>query len=456
MSDANHGIPGQTSDFEFKLAVAEEGSAPGAFPINGKYSGWFALKQPPPLKGSIKIEDKEMMLSFTSNEEGGHTISGTGHNKFGSFNLRGTLTAAGDVHLYREYTTLTPHPVPVSHSKRKYSFGGDATSEPKKKNPVSNLSANKVKLESGAVTPGALSTVSEGVTPRGEGTGRVRKMSSLMKEYEDSNALKSAQAAASAAAAAASAAPKAVQRAVTQPLPATVPLARQESASDRAQRLSAPLKKCGEILKELSKHPQGMWFLEPVDPIKFNIPDYALIIKNPMDFGTIRKKLESMKYDSHEMFAEDVRLVFRNAITFNAARDNPVHIAAREMSSRFEDRYRHVISQLGVYSRDSLVDLMDVGSSKSGGGGGGGRQSLGGGAGAAKKKAPAAAAPKYAAPMLPGPRPPVAYLPPSAGDSSSHQIMEMQRMMTMMQNEINSLRSAVRETEIVKRLNETQ
>lgn len=444
MSDANHGVPGQTSDFEFKLAVAEEGSVPGTFPINGKYSGWFALKQPPPLKGHLKIEDKEMMLSFTSNELGdGHSISGTGQNKFGTFNLRGTLTVAGDVHLYREYTSLTPHPVPVSHAKRKYSFGGDAGSEPKKKtNPLSNLSgsANKIKLEGGAATPGA-PAATEGMTPRGEGTGRVRKMSSLMKEYEDSNALKTA------AAAAAAATPKSVQRAVTQPLPVTVPLVRQESVSDRAQRLSAPLKKCGEILKELSKHPQGMWFLEPVDPIKFNIPDYALIIKNPMDFGTIRKNLEAMKYDSHETFAEDVRLVFRNAITFNAARDNPVHIAAREMSARFEDRYRHVISQLGVYSRDSLVDLVEAGK-------GAGRQSLGGG-GVAKKKAPVAAAPKYVAP-IPGPRPPMAYLPPSTGDSSSHQIMEMQRMMTMMQNEINSLRSAVRETEIVKRLSDTQ
>ena len=453
MSDANHGVPGQTSDFEFKLAAAEDGSVPGTFPINGKYNGWFALKQPPPLKGHLKIEDKDMILSFTTNENGdGHVISGTGHNKFGSFNLRGTLTVAGDVHIYREYTSLTPHPVPVSHAKRKYSFGGDAGSEPKKKNPASNLSgsATKVKVETGAATPGAVSTVSEGVTPRGEGTGRVRKMSSLMKEYEDSNALKSAQAAAAAAAAAA-ATPKAVQRAVTQPIPATVPMVRQESASDRAQRLSAPLKKCGEILKELSKHPQGMWFLEPVDPIKFNIPDYPLIIKTPMDFGTIRRNLEAMKYDTHESFADHVRLVFRNAITFNAARDNPVHIAAREMSARFEDRYRHVISQLGVYSRDSLVDLLDAGKPV-------GRQSLGGsGGGAAKKKAPAAAvAPKYAAPVIPGPRPPAVYLPPAAGDSSSHQIMEMQRMMTMMQDEINSLRSAVRKTEIDKRLNETQ
>lgn len=31
---------------------------------------------------------------------------------------------------------------------------------------------------------------------------------------------------------------------------------------------------------------------EPVDPIKLQLPDYFDVIKNPMDLGTIRKRLE--------------------------------------------------------------------------------------------------------------------------------------------------------------------
>jgi hypothetical protein len=38
----------------------------------------------------------------------------------------------------------------------------------------------------------------------------------------------------------------------------------------------------------LSKHTYAWIFLEPVDPIKLNIPDYLDIIKKPMDFGTIK------------------------------------------------------------------------------------------------------------------------------------------------------------------------
>jgi hypothetical protein len=167
-----------------------------------------------------------------------------------------------------------------------------------------------------------------------------------------------------------------------------------------------------------------------------------------MDFRTIRLALEALKYESHEAFAEHVRLVFKNAMTFNQLRDNPVHIAAREMSARFEDRYRQLITQIGVYTAsDSGLESRPSHSV------GAGRPSLGGGSGTKKKTGHVAATKQ---PSLPGPRPmPVAYLGGGA-DNSSHQIMEMQRMMAAMQEEINLLRSAVRENEIVKRLHETK
>ncbi len=110
-----------------------------------------------------------------------------------------------------------------------------------------------------------------------------------------------------------------------------------------------------------------------------------------------------------------------------------------------------------MYSNNSVVDSIpelkrqsSVASHS-----GAGRPSLGGG-GVAKKK-PIYGTANSKQPLAPGPRPApaVGYLP-SAGDSSSHQIMEMQRMMAAMQEEISSLRSAVRENEIVKRLTETK
>lgn len=57
------------------------------------------------------------------------------------------------------------------------------------------------------------------------------------------------------------------------------------------------------------------WFTEPVDPAY--APDYYSIVKNPMDFGTIKKKLESGSYGDHEEFHSDMLLVRDNCRLYN-------------------------------------------------------------------------------------------------------------------------------------------
>jgi bromodomain-containing factor 1 len=87
--------------------------------------------------------------------------------------------------------------------------------------------------------------------------------------------------------------------------------ANKQAASDLKYGLS--------ILREFkSKYYQISYpFLTPVDPVALGIPTYPLIIKNPMDFGTVMKKLESSMYLEGSEFEEDVRLVFNNCFTFN-------------------------------------------------------------------------------------------------------------------------------------------
>ena len=49
-------------------------------------------------------------------------------------------------------------------------------------------------------------------------------------------------------------------------------------------------------------------------------PDYFDIITNPMDFGTIREKLDLAQYVSLKAFLSDVRLVFFNCDAYNQVR----------------------------------------------------------------------------------------------------------------------------------------
>lgn len=62
--------------------------------------------------------------------------------------------------------------------------------------------------------------------------------------------------------------------------------------------------KCLKILDEVNKDlgRGAIFFAAPVN--KIEVPDYYNIITNPMDLGTIRKKLIGNKYESPKDFAD--------------------------------------------------------------------------------------------------------------------------------------------------------
>ena len=68
--------------------------------------------------------------------------------------------------------------------------------------------------------------------------------------------------------------------------------------------------------------------------------EYLDIIKNPMDFGTIKEKLLKNEYNDHIEYCDDVRLVFSNAWTFNKKGTN-VYKYTTEVSKYFETRMSH-------------------------------------------------------------------------------------------------------------------
>lgn len=107
----------------------------------------------------------------------------------------------------------------------------------------------------------------------------------------------------------------------------------QPQASIDGSISSSDRQKLKNILQKLCKHRHAYFFLEPVDPIALNIPTYFSIIKNPMDLGTIKSKLEN--YQDVEDFASDCRLVFSNCKTFNSP-ETLVYQVAVELEKTFE------------------------------------------------------------------------------------------------------------------------
>ncbi|XP_062190595.1 transcription factor GTE8-like [Phragmites australis] len=103
---------------------------------------------------------------------------------------------------------------------------------------------------------------------------------------------------------------------------------------------------CGKILRKLMDH-KGCWlFDKPVDPVLFGIPDYFDVICNPMDLGTVKKKLTNKQYVSTSEFAADVRLTFSNAMKYNPP-GNDVHTIAEQFNIIFESEWKSVERKWG-------------------------------------------------------------------------------------------------------------
>ncbi|KAF5337245.1 hypothetical protein D9611_003243 [Ephemerocybe angulata] len=142
----------------------------------------------------------------------------------------------------------------------------------------------------------------------------------------------------------------------TSPAPPPPPTTAATSTSHTATPTATPMypshstfslaqfKYCQSCIRSLKKMKDAAPFLRPVDVVALNIPHYLQIVKHPMDFSTIERKLNSSnpakpdpnpqnpRYYNAEQFVADVRLVFTNCLTFNG----PDHLIV-QMGKRVEE-----------------------------------------------------------------------------------------------------------------------
>jgi len=108
-------------------------------------------------------------------------------------------------------------------------------------------------------------------------------------------------------------------------------------------------------------------FLRPVDAIALNIPHYPQIIKNPMDFSTIERKLNSSnpakpdpnpqnpRYHSADDFISDVRLIFQNCFTFNGP-DHAVSLMGKRIEEVFDKQIKQMPPTIEVDYSSTMSD----------------------------------------------------------------------------------------------------
>ncbi|KAJ2259584.1 hypothetical protein GGI01_003552 [Coemansia sp. RSA 376] len=92
------------------------------------------------------------------------------------------------------------------------------------------------------------------------------------------------------------------------------------------------------VLRKLSRHPDAFPFMRPVDVILDGCPTYYDIIKQPMDLGTIKRKLETNGYSTVDQFEADVRLMLANCYAFNPP-GTPVHLMGESVERAFDSEW---------------------------------------------------------------------------------------------------------------------
>ncbi|KAJ8547211.1 hypothetical protein K7X08_010797 [Anisodus acutangulus] len=127
---------------------------------------------------------------------------------------------------------------------------------------------------------------------------------------------------------------------------------RQQDAAHRqaagARRMQELMRQLGTILRQITQHKWAEPFMEPVDVKGLGLDDYYEVIEKPMDFSTIKSKMEAKDGSGYKHVREicaDFRLVFKNAMKYNKERD-AVHIMAKTLLGRFEEKWLQLLPKV--------------------------------------------------------------------------------------------------------------
>jgi hypothetical protein len=110
----------------------------------------------------------------------------------------------------------------------------------------------------------------------------------------------------------------------------------ESNMRERYPGLFLSLRKCAEIIDTLYDEPKADPFRLPVNHVHLGLKDYLRIVKQPMDLNSVKERIATGKYKTHEEFARDVRLVWKNAQLYNGP-DSEIGVQAKRMSDMFED-----------------------------------------------------------------------------------------------------------------------
>uniref|UniRef100_A0A7S0GJY7 Bromo domain-containing protein n=1 Tax=Proboscia inermis TaxID=420281 RepID=A0A7S0GJY7_9STRA len=102
-----------------------------------------------------------------------------------------------------------------------------------------------------------------------------------------------------------------------------------------------------KVVQQIYSRADAEPFREAVDWNALGLFDYPILIKNPMDLGSVQNKLESSEYASINDAAKDVRQIWINCKTYNAD-GSEFYNLAEGFSKRFEEKFAKLLKDHNI------------------------------------------------------------------------------------------------------------
>mmetsp|Transcript_21403 Transcript_21403/g.34619 ORF Transcript_21403/g.34619 Transcript_21403/m.34619 type:complete len:368 (-) Transcript_21403:86-1189(-) len=132
-------------------------------------------------------------------------------------------------------------------------------------------------------------------------------------------------------------------------------VAKSEKKTDKSTKSNK--KECEDIIAYLKGKEGVDIFLDPVDWKALELPDYPTIIKHPMDLGTLSKNVSNNQYATLDDFAEDMRLIWNNAMEYNQP-GSDVYLAAKKFLDSFEKKFKKINKGGSNTERQKFCDAL--------------------------------------------------------------------------------------------------
>tara|TARA_A100001015_G_scaffold193432_1_gene215559 strand:+ start:2033 stop:2611 length:579 start_codon:yes stop_codon:yes gene_type:complete len=93
-----------------------------------------------------------------------------------------------------------------------------------------------------------------------------------------------------------------------------------------------------KLLQRIYNRRDSEMFRDPVPWEALGLVDYLSVVKQPMDLGTVRSKLNGGEYANEDECVADIRLIWHNAMLYNAP-GAAVYVKAKTLSEAFEAQW---------------------------------------------------------------------------------------------------------------------